>query len=292
MSKNNTAKKSIGAYNLLIIIMTSVLVLAAIGAVLWFTVLDNFFTKSAVTDDPSFETDEEGRVISVTPAPELEPADTIQVPWMYNEFVEDPGLEGYEKTDSTLADVEISYGLSLVSIGSYTGRYIESGKDVDVKDVLAVTVYNGNTYDLQYAEIYVSVGEVFAEFDITCLPAGSSITVLEKSMRNYVPGTQFKYVTASNVAFFDEPMPLNNDTVFVTCCNGYLNITNMSDENIDSDVTVYYKQVKDGRYFGGITYTVTVKGGIGSKSSVMMAAPHYVQGESRVMFVIYDEEAH
>jgi len=34
---------------------------------------------------------------------------------------------------------------------------------------------------------------------------------------------------------------------------------------------------------------VTVKGGIKARSSVMMAAPHYVQDESRVMFVIYDE---
>ena len=289
MNKNDKAKKSLGAQNLLIIIITALLVLAAIGAVLWFTVLSDFFAERVAPEAPVFETDEEGRVLSATPTPELVPADTVQVPWMYNGVVEDPGLEGYEKTDSTLVNVEIVNGLSLVSIGSYSGLYIEEGKDREVSNVLAVTVYNGNTYDLQYAEIFVSLGEVFAEFDITCLPAGSSVTVLEKNMRNYVSGTQFGYVTSSNVAFFSEPMPLHSDVIFVTGCNGYINVTNMSDTDINSDVIVYYKQVKDGRYFGGITYTVTVKGGIKARSSVMMAAPHYVQDESRVMFVIYDE---
>ncbi len=286
MNSSKTARKT----NLPIIIITVVLVVAALTATLWFTVLKNFFAGDEVTEYPTLETDEEGRVLEATPEIDLEPADTVQMPWVYNNINGDPELEGYEKTDSALVNVDIERGLSLVSIGSYSGLYIENGRDVEVNGVLAITVYNGNTYDLQYAEIFVSVGEVFAEFDITCLPAGSSVTVLEKNMKNYVNGMQFKYVTSNNVAFFSEPMPLHSDTIFVTCCNGYINVTNMSDTPIESDVIVYYKQVRDGRYFGGITYTVTVKGGIGAKSSVMMAAPHFVRGESRVMFVIYDEK--
>ncbi len=288
--KENNAKGTAKGYNAIIIIITALIVLSALGATLWFTVLEDLFTGEEVPEAMSIETDEEGRVLHVTPAPDFEPADTVQLPWNYQSITPDPELEGYEQTDSSLVNIEIVNGLSLVSIGSYTGMYIEEGKDVEVKDVLAVTVYNGSTNDLQYAEIYVSVGEVFAQFDITCLPAGSSVTVLEKRMKNYVSGMQFKYVTASNVAFFSGEMPLHSDTVFVTCVDGYINVTNMSDTDIDSDVIVYYKKYKDGRYFGGITYTVTVKGGISAKSSVMMAAPHFVPGESKVMFVIYDEQ--
>lgn len=287
--KDNSAKKA-KAFNLTIIIITSALVLATVITVLWFTVLKDIFADKTVPEAPVFETDEEGRVLDVTPRPDLEPADTIQIPWNYDSITDDPVLDGYEQTDSALTNVHISDGLSLVSIGSYSGIYIEEGRDVEVKDVLAITLYNGSGKDLQYAEIYVSVGDVFSQFDVTCLPNGTSVTVLEKRLKNYVPGMQFKYVTASNVAYFNGVMPLHSDKIFVTCCDGYLNITNMSDTPIDSDVTVYYKKYKDGRYFGGITYTVTVKGGIGAKSSVMMAAPHYVPDESKVMFVIYDEQ--
>lgn len=288
--KENSANNTVKGFNAIIIILTSLIVLSALGAVLWFTVLSDMFNGEDVPEALSIETDADGRVLEATPAPDFTPADTIQLNWVYNSITPDPELEGYEQTDSSLVNVEISNGLSLVSIGSYTGMYIEEGKDVEVKDVLAVTVYNGGVNDLQYAEIFVSVGEVFAQFDVTCLPAGSSVTVLEKRMKNYVSGMQFKYVTASNVAFFSEPMPLHSDTVFVTCIDGYLNITNMSETDIESDVIVYYKKYKDGRYFGGITYTVTVKGGIAAKSSVMMAAPHFEPDESKVMFVMYDEE--
>lgn len=291
MNKNETASKStVKRYNIIIITITSLIVLAALGSVLWFTVLKDVFDDRNVPEALNIETDEEGRVLQVTPAPDFEPVDTIQLPWIYKSITPDPELEGYEQIDSSLVNVEITSGLSLVSIGSYTGMYIEEGKDVEVKDVIAVTVYNGSENDLQYAEIYVSVGEVFAQFDITCLPSGSSVTVLEKRLKNYVNGMQFKYITSSNVAFFNGKMPLHSDTIFVTCIDGYLNITNMSDTAIDSDVIVYYKKYKDGRYFGGITYTVTVKGGISAKSSVMMAAPHFDPDESKVMFVIYDEQ--
>lgn len=290
MEKKEKTAKSTKAFNLSIIIITAVLVVAALGAILWFTVFDDIWDERIAPDAPTFETDSEGKVLSVTPRPELEPADTIQVPWAFNSVMGEPELEGYEKTTSALVNVDITNGLSLVSIGSYSGLYIEEGRDTEVHNVLAITVYNGNSKDLQYAEIFVSVGEVFAQFDITCLPAGSSVTVLEKDMKNYTSDMQFKYVTSSNVAFFSEPMPLHSDVIFVTCCEGYINVTNMSETDIDSDVVVYYKQVKDGRYFGGITYTVTIKGGIGAKSSVMMSAPHFVPDESEVMFVVYDEK--
>lgn len=190
---------------------------------------------------------------------------------------------------SPLAGADIGQGLTLVDIGTYSGAYVEDGSDESVSGVLSIIVRNDGDRDIQYAEVYISVDNVFSCFKVTTLPAGASATVLENDRMEYKEGAVFEYAKVSNVAYFTSPASLHSDVFTITGRDGYINISNNSDTDINSDVVVYYKAVKDGMYFGGITYSVRASGGVGAKSSVLLAAPHFSLDNCKVMFVTYEK---
>lgn len=154
-------------------------------------------------------------------------------------------------------------------------------------DVAGILVYNGTDKTLQYAEIYAtfSDGAVYS-YKVTTLPPGEYCQVAEDNMQNFrETGTGFFGYEIRNVAFFAQEPSVYSDRFQFSGADGILNIKNISDSDITEDIIVYYKDYEDSMLSSGVTYRVTVSGGLASGEIKQVVANHYKHDGSIVMFV-------
>lgn len=203
-------------------------------------------------------------------------------------FVE-PVVGEYEKIDISDVDENIGNGLTLLSFGIYNGEYIENGEDCDVKGVAAAEVRNDGDKNIQYAEITVTAGDNKYFFKLTTLPRGSSVLLFENEKKEYDPAVEPEYALSDSVAVFMNEMSLMTERFKITGADGFLNITNITDKDFNGTVTVYFKQIRDGKYFGGITYSSTFTKGIKAGKSETVSAKHFDLSSCKVMFVTVKE---
>ena len=80
---------------------------------------------------------------------------------------------------------QLGYDLELQGIGSYAGLYLEDGSNDSVSDILMIRIKNTGEKDLRLARLSLTYSEFTAEFEITDLPAGRTVMVLEKNRHSY-----------------------------------------------------------------------------------------------------------
>ncbi len=159
-------------------------------------------------------------------------------------------------------------------------------------DVAGIIVYNDSEKTLQYAEITASFSDnTVHSYKISTLPSGASCFVSEESNAPYREiTTGFFGFEIKNVAFFAEEPSVYEDKLQFSGADGILNIKNISDTDIAEDIIVYYKDYKDSQLASGITYRVTVSGGLAAGEIKQVRASHYTQNESIVMFAQFVPE--
>ena len=184
--------------------------------------------------------------------------------------------------------INLGSGMRITDVGRYTGVYMEDGSDDIVSGVMMIAVTNEGEQAVQYAEISLPVGEEMACFTLSTLPAGGTVILLEQSRMEYVPG---EYVTAvaENVALFQEPPDMREDQLKIQNLQGALNISNISDVDIEDDICIYYKNSAADVYYGGITYRVRLEGGLKAGEIKQIVASHFSQSGTAVMFVTCGE---
>jgi hypothetical protein len=173
----------------------------------------------------------------------------------------------------------------------YTGVFPEDGSFTQKENVFALKVKNNSVKDLQLVRIDVVTesGKEFF-FEATSLPAGKVTTVYEKNGATITENEIIKSITDRNIAFFQEKMSLHSDVFEIFPMNGVMNIVNISNQDITSDVYVYYKKVDGvGGYFGGVTFRSNV-GPIKAGELKQIAASSYNPVDSKVVFVSYVSE--
>ena len=138
--------------------------------------------------------------------------------------------------------------------------------------------------DLQLARISIAYTDFTAEFEVTNLPAGEKVVLLEKN-RHPAPTGGYQSVETRNVLFFPETMVLQEDRIGIDGSNGSLEVTNISNEDITGDIYVYYKNSASDLLYGGITYRVSVKGGLKAGESSRIIAGHYTPDNCRIVLV-------
>ncbi|MBR6534385.1 MAG: hypothetical protein IKT65_02300, partial [Clostridia bacterium] len=62
-------------------------------------------------------------------------------------------------------------------------------------------------------------------------------------------------------------------------------VTNITDNDITSDVVISYKNYANDMFYGGITYRITVSGGIKAGQTVQSKAGHFSAASSKVLTV-------
>ncbi len=197
-------------------------------------------------------------------------------------------LQGREKKDKN--ENSLGNGIYIEASEPYTGIFWEDGSDSEVEDVWSLKVVNSSDKDIQYLRIHAAAGNAEGDFEITTLPAGGEIIVLESSAAAYPQDADNARYESVNLAFFQEELSILPDSLTLYGQDNWIKAENISGENIDKDIYVYYKNIKDGVLQGGITYRAVFPGGIPAGESAEQEVVHYMKDTSQVMYVTYEQE--
>jgi hypothetical protein len=192
-----------------------------------------------------------------------------------------------ETTQPNEVTVQYPYlneNLSIDHIGSYAGVYMEDGTDDIVSNTLMITVKNVGTRDLQLARIELQYSSFVATFQITNLPAGETVVLLDTNRHSYVAEMP-QSGTVKDQVFFAEPMGLQEDRISISGGNGYVEVTNITDTDITDEIIIYYKNSATDILYGGITYRVRVSGGIPAGETVRVMSRHYHPDRCTIVMV-------
>ena len=197
-------------------------------------------------------------------------------------------LRGREKKDKN--ENSLGNGIYIEASEPYTGIFWEDGSDSEVEDVWSLKVVNSSDKDIQYLRIHAATGNAEGDFEITTLPAGGEIIVLESSAAAYPQDADNARYESVNLAFFQEELSILPDSLTLYGQDNWIKAENISGENIDKDIYVYYKNIKDGVLQGGITYRAVFPDGIPAGESAEQEVVHYMKDTSQVMYVTYEQE--
>lgn len=201
--------------------------------------------------------------------------------------VDPEALPGTLETEQETGLMDLGEGLVITKIGNYTGIYMEDGTDEVVSGILMVELENTSTMDLQLGYVKLRYGEEEAVFQITNLPAGKKLVALERSRMAYRP-EQPDSAVAENTAFQDR-FSMHEDEIEIVALDGVINVVNISDRDIENNIYVYYKNVAGGVYYGGITYRVTIEGGLKAGEIRQLMASHFDAEGSEILMVSYGQ---
>lgn len=198
-------------------------------------------------------------------------------------------IKNYE-TEPTVVDEEnreiLQNKLEIVSVGRYSGVYVENGEDITVDNVASMVITNTSDEMLQVARFTMYVNgdpEDVALFQVTDLPAGASVLVMELNKRPYEEGQVYELGEELHT-FYEESSTMADTFSFEIKEGGYLTITNLTDQTFDN-VYVHYKYVQEGgAYLGGIAYRSLFKS-IGPNESVTTNAYHFTDKVSAIVKV-------
>lgn len=148
-----------------------------------------------------------------------------------------------------------SKNMEIVSIGEYSGKFIEDGSDVNKDNVLAIIVKNTSQEIIDYGEITMKItGKTDTiKFKITNLKPGACTLAMESSGKIEF-NSEDKYIYLDSKNNMVSSLSTMESQVGITTENKKITIENLSDKNLNT-VYVYYKTVSPGNcYLGGITY--------------------------------------
>lgn len=260
MSAKKNKKKSGKRAVLWTIIIIEVIILLAALLVWWAFAYDGGSTEPTVPEEP---------ITSETSA-------TV------------PQVTVPEPTIEEIADIEgtfVGNNLIIRNIGAYTGAFVEDGSNEIVSGVLMLVVDNHGEKDVQYAEITLPTENGDAKFTLSTLPSGESVVLLEQNRMAFTGKEDTALATSDNVAFFSEPLSLYEEELKLQILDGAINVTNVSGEDIDGDIVIYYKNAAADIYYGGITYRVRIEGGMKADEIKQIMASHFSDSGSKIMFV-------
>ena len=178
-------------------------------------------------------------------------------------------------------------GVVIRSVSRDSGPFVEDGSVQEVADVLQMTVSNTSEKDIQFLRIKAENGDNTAYFDITTLPAGGTVKVQESSAMEYPNWIEECTYSIENLAFFREDRSLYPDMFTVTAQDGWISVENHSSQDITSDIYVYFKNMDDDVFSGGITYRVKFSGGIPAGETAEEQSIHYLSDKSKIMYLTY-----
>ena len=247
-NKRKTTKRKNIVFKLWIAVFVAALVLAAVG-------LASFLKKDAGQPE--------------------EPASAAQT----------ETTEAKQEQAESAFPIYLQRGLEITQIKDYTGIYMEDGTDEAVSGVLMILVRNSGEQPVQYAEITLDCNGEKANFSVSTLNPGASAVLLEKNRMAYDPDAAYGSAECTHVAFFNEPLSLCEDKLQIQRLDGALNITNISDTDLDENITIYYKYYSNGIYYGGITYRITLEGGLKAGELRQLMVKHFYDPGSEIVMV-------
>lgn len=172
--------------------------------------------------------------------------------------------------------------LLAMRLGCYEGPFLEDGTGRNVFNTALLEVKNTGSCMIRRAVIRLAAGECAYVFELTFLPPGETVLVLEKNGRpcgeaviTEIEGTQENAQKDTGLSEFS-----------VTDLQiGMTRITNRSAKDF-SDLRIYYKSSlgEDAYLVGGITHTYPLQD-LKAGESVIVNLPNYAMGGSRIVAI-------
>ncbi len=178
-------------------------------------------------------------------------------------------------------------GISIEDCYLYSGQFVEDGTFESCENVVALKVKNTSLVDIQLIRLKVTTDAKEMMFEISTLLAGETVIVLEKSRQTIEEKEKIVGIDYENRIFFDKDISLKEDVFMLQANQKTINIKNISQTEIESDIYVYYKKKDaDGNYFGGITFR-TKADGLKPDEIKQLPATNFDPDNSEVLFVDY-----
>lgn len=165
-------------------------------------------------------------------------------------------------------------------IDGYSGVFLEDGSDEEVSDIFAIHVQNQGE-NVEYSSINLEVGGQELNFEISDLPSGTAVSVLESSAAPYESGEAL--YRGSQTAYIDAFDMLESEVGIVVGADNSIAVTNLTGEKIQS-LRIFYKFVQGQEYLGGITYTAKIEDLPGGETKTIYPS-HFSTEGSRIMMV-------
>ena len=177
-------------------------------------------------------------------------------------------------------------GLKVCRIGTYTGTFVEQGKDTECKDVPAIVVRNTSDRMIEKA-VLVRGSRTFV---VTYLPQGGVCLVQEQSGQPERSTDQLFDLVFREPVQFVENGTENQNCVRVETEKNLITIENISGEDIPGSVNVWYKTKQNGLYIGGVSYKAAVDHGVlKADSTATVQTAHFDPAYSELILVTFAE---
>ena len=181
-------------------------------------------------------------------------------------------------------------GCEIIDIKGVSGVFPEDGRDVETDNTAAIVVRNKSDRHFQLMNIVIETDKGTLEFQLTTLFSGSKMTVFEKNAKQFDNSMTVESVQLTRSVEFTEEPTVHPDVFEITVHDAVLNIKNISENDINGDIYVYYKSTDENSdWYGGITYRTCAGGGLKSGELRQLPANHFKNGSSKVVFVTYAE---
>lgn len=206
-----------------------------------------------------------------------------------------PGGNEDNNEATTVGTMTLPYSIpyknmEIVSIGQYSGKFVEDGSDENKENVLAIIVKNTSEEVIDYGEINMKIiGKAKnIKFKVTNLKPGACALVMESSGNiEFNPNDKYIYISSKNAMVSN--LSTMESQVDITTENEEITVKNLSDKNLNT-VYVYYKTMSTGNcYIGGITYRTKFEN-IASGKSVTSKTLHFSSENSEILKVELVEE--
>lgn len=170
-------------------------------------------------------------------------------------------------------------------MAQYEGPFLEDEAQEPVSGVMALMVYNPGSRYVQNVRIVLQQGENMLFFEISMLPPGSRVLVLEKNKSPYSE----ELLDFCHCLTLHTEENMGEQGIVVTEYDGKLFLENQTGQPV-SNVTLYYKQYSDadGFYLGGYTCSKNI-GFLAPEQRMEVELYRYVTGYSRIVAVMTEE---
>jgi hypothetical protein len=172
--------------------------------------------------------------------------------------------------------VTVDNWLKIIEIDEYYGR-------------LAVVAENVSDSDVEYALLTVNTKTETLTFNVSALLRGTKAVLLCNETVGSNPDEVYTAWQTKNKIIFENPPVMNSDKLEINLLDGSISVRNISGEDINSDIYIYYKDKKDDLVNGSITYKTRVAG-LKADSQTFVKAQELNGDNCQIIFTEYDDK--
>lgn len=182
--------------------------------------------------------------------------------------------------------IDIGQGLKITDLSVVTGNFPEDGSDEFLKEVLSAEFVNEGEKTLQYAKVNVTIDEEVYTFELSTLPSGERLRAFEVNKKSVQENSQNITAEAENIALFSAEPSCYEDKLEIIPGKKQIMVKNISNEDIENEISVFFKNETAGIYMGGITYRVRIDG-LKAGETISGYSSHADEEGTEIMFVTF-----